>query len=84
MESCGGLEKGDGVGGVGVILKEELCEKVVWIRRVSDRVMTGVVVFNRMSRLICWYAPQSGGRLEERRSFYDKLKCEWDVHSAND
>ena len=37
--------KGDGVGGVGVMVKEELCEKVVEVRRVSDRVMTCVVVF---------------------------------------
>ena len=28
--------KTDGVGGVGVIVKEELCEKVVLIIRVSD------------------------------------------------
>ena len=28
--------EGDGVGGVGVMVKEELCEKVVEVRRVSD------------------------------------------------
>ena len=28
--------KGDGVGGVGVMVKEELCEKVVEVKRVSD------------------------------------------------
>ena len=27
---------GDGVGGVGVMVKQELCEKVVEVRRVSD------------------------------------------------
>ena len=37
--------KGDGVGGVGVMVKEELCEKVVEVRRVSDRLMTVAVVF---------------------------------------
>ena len=40
---CSG--KGDGV--VGVIVKEDLCEKVVEVRRISDRVMTLVVVFGR-------------------------------------
>ena len=35
---------GKGIGGVGVMVKEELCEKVVDVRMVSDRVMT-VVVF---------------------------------------
>ena len=37
-----------------------------------------------MLRLICEYAPQSGRSLEEKQYFYDKLKCEWDIHSAAD
>ena len=37
-----------------------------------------------MLRLICWYAPQSGRRLEEKQSFYDDLKCEWDMHTTED
>ena len=35
-------------------------------------------------RLICGYAPQSGRSLEEKHSFYDVLKGEWDMHSAGD
>ena len=30
---------------MGVMVKEELCEKMLEIRRASDRVMTAVVVF---------------------------------------
>ena len=37
-----------------------------------------------MLRLICGYAPQSGRSLEEKQSFYDGLKYEWDMHSADD
>ena len=37
--------KGDGVGGVDVMVKEELCEKVVEVRMASDTVMTLVVFF---------------------------------------
>ena len=37
--------KGFGFGGVGVMVKEELCLKVVEVRRVSDRVMAFEVVF---------------------------------------
>ena len=33
------------VGGVGVMLKEELCEMVVEIGRLCDRLMTVVVIF---------------------------------------
>ena len=52
------------------MVKEELCEKMVEVRRVSNRVMTVVVVFEEDAlRLICGYAPLSGRRLEE------KLKC---------
>ena len=36
--SCGGLEK-EIVGGVRVMVKGELCGKVVKVRKVSDRVM---------------------------------------------
>ena len=76
--------KGGGGDGVGVLVKDELCEKVVEVRRVSDRVMTAVAVNEEdVLRLICGYAPQSVRSLEERQSFYDELKCEWDMHSAD-
>ena len=51
---------GDGVGGVGVMVKEQLCEKVVEARRVSDRVMTIVVFDEDVLRLICSNALPSG------------------------
>ena len=52
------------------MVKEELCEKVVEIRRVSDRVMTIVVVFEEeVPMLICGYTPQSGRSLEQKQSF---------------
>ena len=66
------------------MLKDQLCEKVVEVRRVSDRVMTLVVFEKDVLRLICGYAPQSGRCLEKKPSFYDKQKCEWDMHSADD
>ena len=42
-----------------------------------------VVIEEDVLRLICWYAPQSGRGLEEKQSFYDKLKCDWDMNSAD-
>ena len=36
-----------------------------------------------MLRLICGYARQSGRGLEEKQSLYRELKCEWDMHSAD-
>ena len=76
--------KGDRVCGVGVMVKEELCENLLVVRRVSGRVMTVVVFEEDVLRLMCGYAPQGGGSLEEKQSFYDELKCEWDMHSAGD
>ena len=58
--------KGDGVGGVGAMVKEELREKVVEVRRVRERLMTAVVVFEEdVLGLICGCAPKSGRCLEE-------------------
>ena len=75
--------KGGGVGGVGPMMKEEQCGKVVEVRRVSERVMTLVVYEEEVLRQVCGHAPQSGRSLEEKQYFYE-LKCEWDVHSADD
>ena len=59
------------------MVKEELCEKVVEVRRVSDRVMAVVLVFEEyVLRLISRYALQSGRHLEEKQSLYDELKGE--------
>ena len=45
-----------GEGGMGVIVKEELCEKVVEVTMVSDRVMAFVLVFEEdVLRLTCGY-----------------------------
>ena len=76
-------EKGEGI--VGDMVEEELHENVKEIRMASDRVMTLVIVFEEdVLRLIYGYAPQSGRSFEEKQSFYDKLKCELDMHSTDD
>ena len=45
---------------MGVMVKEELCEKVVEVRRISDRLMNVVVFEEDVLRLICGYALQRG------------------------
>ena len=53
--------KGDGDGGVEVVVKEVQCEKLAEVRRVSNRVMTiGIVNEEDVLRNICGYAPQCG------------------------
>ena len=76
--------KGDGVSDVVFMVKEELCEKMVRVTMVGDRVMTVVVFEEDVLRLICGYVPQGGRSSEEKQHLNDELKCEWDMHSAND
>ena len=45
--------KRDRVGGVGVMVKKELCGKMVEVRRVSGRVMTVVVFEEDVMKLTC-------------------------------
>ena len=55
--------------------------KVEVVRRVSDRMMAVVLVFEKdVLRLICGY----GRRFEEKQSVYDKLNGELDMHSTDD
>ena len=75
----------DGMEGVGVLVKEDLCEKLVEVRRKSDRVMTVVLAFEEeVVRIICVYGPQSGRTSAEKERFYDELRSEWDLHSMGE
>ena len=48
----------DGTGGVGVLVKEDLCEKLVEVQRKSDRVMTVVMALEEeVVRIICVHGP---------------------------
>ena len=51
----------NGIGGVGILVKEELCEKVVEVSGKSDRMMAMVLAFEEgVIRVIYAYAPQVG------------------------
>ena len=51
---------------------------MVEVRRVRDRVMTVVVVFDEdVLRLICGYAPQSGGYGVGQRNFEGRMLLEF-------
>ena len=55
----------EGYDGVGVLVREELCDKVAEIRRVNDRVMSLAIVLEEVVRVICAYAAHSGKSMEE-------------------
>ena len=51
----------EGYGGLGVLVKEELYDEVVDVRRVNDRVMSlALVLVVEMVRVVWAIAPQGG------------------------
>ena len=55
---------------MGILVKKELCEKVVEVRRRCNRVMAiGLVFEEEVVRVICAYAPQSGKPDAEKERF---------------
>ena len=79
---CGNDDK---IGGEGILIKEELCEKVVEVRRRCDRVMAiGLVFEKEVVRVICAYAPQSGKPDAEKERFYEEMAREWSVANENE
>ena len=79
---CGNDDK---TGGVGILVKEELCEKVVEVRRRCDRVMgIGLVFGEEVVRVICAYAPQSGKPDSDKELFYEEMAREWSMANANE
>ena len=64
--------------------KEELCEKVVDVRKKSDIVMVVVLAFGKqVIRVISAYGPQAGRSLEEKHMFYDKLAGEYELQNPS-
>ena len=57
------------------MVKEELCENVVEVRRRCDRVMAiGLVCGKEVVKVICAYAPQSGKPDAEKERFYKEKR----------
>ena len=66
-----------GTGGVGILVKKELCEKVVEVRRKSEKVMAMVLVFEEeVIRVIYAYAPQVGRSECKKDHFYNDMASE--------
>ncbi|ESN90771.1 hypothetical protein HELRODRAFT_182599 [Helobdella robusta] len=64
----------DGTGGVGVMVREELLEQVLEVRRRSNGVIVVVMVFGKVIvRVISGYAPQQSRKEEEKDRFYDDV-----------
>ena len=63
-------------------MKEELFEKVVEVRRKSERVMAMVLAFEKeVVGVICAYALQVGRSECEKDQFYNDMAIEWDLQN---
>ena len=70
-----GCERGDA--GVGVIGERSLAEKVLEVRRVSERlIMLKLVMYGRIWRIISAYAPQVGKEDVEKERFWEMMEHE--------
>ena len=74
----------DATGGVGALVKEELCEKVVEVRRKSNRVTTVVLALEEeVVRIMCVWSAKWQNRCRERM-FFDDLGSDCDQHSVGE
>ena len=63
--------------GIGIILSKEWQDKILKIKRISDRIMTMKLVSgNTMLNIISGYAPQVGCSQQEKDQFYENLESE--------
>ena len=63
--------------GIGIILSKEWQDKILEIKRISDRIMTMKIVSgNTMLNIISVYAPQVGCSQQEKDQFYENLESE--------
>ena len=76
----------EGCGGVGVLVEEELYDKVVEVRRVNDRVMSLAIVLEEegVVRVEWAYSPQGGKSMEEKDFFYEDLSKEWTTNHTSE
>ena len=66
-----------GRGGVGLMVKHDLVESVMEVKRVSPRIISiDIVVNEKVVNVISVYAPQSGKSEEEKEKFYVDLTAE--------
>ena len=60
--------------GIGVIMKDEYANRVLGVKRVSDRIMcVKLEIEGVIMNLISAYGPQAGCELEEKEEFYSEL-----------
>ena len=62
------------IGGLGILVRKDLCMNVVKINRISDRVMVVVIIFGKkVIKIVCAYAPQCGRSMSEKGKSYEEM-----------
>ena len=69
--------KNIGQGGVAVMVKRDLVDSVMEVKRVSARILVVEIAINgKVLSVISVYGPQSGMSEDEKDQFYDELSAE--------
>ena len=74
--------KWDWVDGVWVMVNQEMCQKMVEAWMASDSGGSCVGLWGAHAEVDLWACPTKWKF--RRKTFYDELKDEWDVHNADD
>jgi len=66
-------------------VKKELCEKVVEVRRKSNRVLAMVMTFGaKVIRVVVYGRSQAGRSHDEKNLFYDNVASEYELKGTNE
>ena len=64
----------DKIGGVEILVREDLCMNFVEIYRIANKIMVVVIIFVKNAvRIVCAYAPQCGRSMSEKEKFYGEM-----------
>ena len=61
-----GDQNDDGIGGVRILVKEELCKGAIEVRTKSDRVTSMVLVFEKQVIRVCMCVWSDGAKMRQR------------------
>ena len=76
---------GDGTHGVGILIAENLCDNMIEVRRIDERIISVVLLYGKqLIRIISVYALQSGRNEEEKDLFYENLVMETELVGAKE
>ncbi|XP_055388280.1 craniofacial development protein 2-like [Condylostylus longicornis] len=71
--------------GIGIVFKENMCDKIIEVKRISDRLMyVKMVIENKIYNIMSAYAPQTGCDSQTKLLFFESLEETMQAISLNE